>query len=109
MTRAELAKHFMISKEDKVCFNCKHFRQHYIYTKFYDRYMDYAPCGVGHCTTSRIKSRKPTQKACEHFEWKNGDGNVWQKKSVDYASGIGQVERQYRYLYIWGYFDSGKY
>ena len=76
MTMAEVAERFMISKNDKVCFNCKYFVQHYIYTKFYDSYMDYSPCGIGHCTTPRLKNRKPNHKVCEHFEWKNGDGNV---------------------------------
>lgn len=67
MTIAEVAKHFMISKEDKVCFNCKYFMQHYIYNKIFHN--DFSPCNAGHCVKSRVKDRKPTQMACEHFEW----------------------------------------
>ena len=76
MAMAKAVENLMISKDEKVCFNCKHFIQHYIYTKFYDRYMDYVHCNDGHFTEPRLKGRKPTHKACEHFEWKNGDGNV---------------------------------
>lgn len=65
----------MISEDEKVCFNCKHFCQHYIYTTTY-RGMGYSPCNAGHCVEARIKDRKPKHRACEHFEWKNGDSDV---------------------------------
>ncbi|MCI8628964.1 MAG: hypothetical protein HFE57_05600 [Firmicutes bacterium] len=57
----------MISKEKKVCVNCKYFIQHYIYDKRFNN--DFSPCNDGHCVKPRLKNRKPKNKACEHFEW----------------------------------------
>ena len=62
MTKTEK---LMISKNDKVCYNCKHFWQHYIYSKNYNRF---ETCNAVHCTEPRPKNRKPNHKAYEHFE-----------------------------------------
>ena len=67
---------FLIADDEKVCCNCKHFWQHYIYDKNFLGDYTYIACYAGHCVKPRVKNRKPKYKACEHFEWKNGDGNV---------------------------------
>ena len=48
------------------CEKCVHFRRHYIM----DKHMYYQPISDGHCVYPRLKSRKNTDKACEHFEVK---------------------------------------
>ena len=62
----------LVSKEEKVCYNCKHFWQHYIYNKRHNRF-DF--CNAGHCVKPRIKNRKPDQKACEYFKQRKEEGN----------------------------------
>ncbi len=59
-----------IAEDEKVCYNCKHFRQHYIYEKHNKKLQ---ACNAGHCVEPRVKNRKPDQKACKHFEWRNGN------------------------------------
>ncbi len=51
--------------EYQTCQNCKHFRQHYGLeeTRIFRVY-------CGHCVLSRIKNKKPDQKACEKFAQK---------------------------------------
>lgn len=67
---------FFIPEDKKICRNCKHFWQHYVYSKSYDGYMKYTPCNAGHCAIPRLKNRSPEHKACVYFEWKKGDSNV---------------------------------
>ena len=57
----------LVSKDEKVCCNCKYFWQHYVYSEFYK---GYTTCNAGHCVKPRNKNRKPEQKACEHFQKK---------------------------------------
>lgn len=64
---------FGINEKEEVCANCKHFVQHYTYS----RWKGYGACNAGHCIYPRMKSRKPGQ-TCEHFEFGN-----WEDK---YAS-----------------------
>ena len=47
---------------DKICQNCKHFRQHYI--KAGRRYQELEE---GHCVYPRLKQRERRTKACGHF------------------------------------------
>lgn len=62
-----IAERWKISKEEKVCVNCKYFIQHYIYDERFHN--DFLPCNAGHCVKPRVKDRKPGRKACERFEW----------------------------------------
>ena len=48
--------------ENKICKNCKHFRQHYI--KFGKSYRSIEH---GHCVFPRLKKRETNEKACEHY------------------------------------------
>lgn len=62
----EIMKTYMISEKEEVCSNCKYFMQHYVYDKRFCK--DFTPCNAGHCIKPRVKDRKPSHKACEHFE-----------------------------------------
>lgn len=48
---------------DKICENCKHFRQHY---GLNDHQLFRLDCG--HCVHPRLQSKKPRTRACERFE-----------------------------------------
>ncbi len=49
--------------KNKVCKDCKHFRQHYI--KFGRSYRDIA---YGHCVFPRLKKRETNEKACGQYK-----------------------------------------
>ena len=65
-----IAEALMITEEEKVCYNCKYFIQHYIYDKNNKKF---SSCNNGHCVKLRTKNKKPKNKACEHFEQKKGE------------------------------------
>jgi len=51
---------------ERLCVNCQHFIQHYTnspYTK-----QGWTAINAGHCTTPRLKDRKPLCAACIHWE-----------------------------------------
>ena len=48
---------------ERICQNCKHFRQHYVKDAL-DRY---SKCGSGHCVYPRCKPRYNDTKACQHY------------------------------------------
>ena len=58
-----------VLEEKKVCCDCKHFIQHYIFRENgrLHGYSNFITCEYGHCIYPRIKSKKSNQKACEHF------------------------------------------
>ena len=60
-----------VLEEKKVCCDCKHFIQHYIFDeqiyKLYG-YRYYKICGYGHCIYPGMKSRRQKQKACDYYE-----------------------------------------
>ena len=97
---------FLVADDEKVCCNCKHFIQYYLFNARTEECQIYHE---GLCLFTKHKHRKSTQAACKHFQQENGDGNVWQKKSVDYRGNTRQVEYWYRDLYIRGHFNSSKH
>lgn len=60
---------FGITKGAECCFNCEHFRQHYILDSLNPGYC--TPTYLGHCTYPRIKNRHVND-TCEHFKKKEG-------------------------------------
>ena len=48
---------------NKICKDCKHFRQHYV--KFGRRY---DAIGYGHCVYPRLKKRETDETACERYK-----------------------------------------
>lgn len=50
------------------CEDCKHFIQHYIKQDFAYGGSGFSEAYAGHCTTPRIKDKKPDDKACKYFE-----------------------------------------
>lgn len=48
--------------EEEQCKNCVHYRQHYTLSN-----QRATAVNCGHCTQSRMKTRKPDSKACIHF------------------------------------------
>ena len=57
----------MNNREDKICKDCKHFRQHYI--KFGRSYQEIS---YGHCVYPRLQKRESDTPACEHYKPRNG-------------------------------------
>lgn len=56
--------------EQNYCKNCKHYRQHYVRLG-----KGYTEVDDGHCVHPRIKQRKTTTPACQHFcAGKRGSG-----------------------------------
>lgn len=49
--------------KERICKNCKHFRQHY---GLDERRLFRVYCG--HCVLSRMKKKRPDTPGCEHFE-----------------------------------------
>ena len=47
---------------EEECKNCVHYRQHYTLSN-----QRATAVNCGHCTQSRMKTRKPDAKACVHF------------------------------------------
>ena len=61
-----------VSKDEIACANCVYYHQHYVSAN------DGAfciPCGCGHCTYLRTKTRKPSQH-CDKFERRENNGDV---------------------------------
>ena len=59
-------KEEIVMVENKICQDCKHFRQHYIKLgKSYQAIM------YGHCVFPRLKKRESDEKACEHYKQRN--------------------------------------
>ena len=56
---------FGITKDAKVCANCKHYYQHC--APFPEAGMGFSPIHAGHCTYPRLKNREPNQ-TCGYFE-----------------------------------------
>lgn len=52
-------------KDEKLCRDCKHFRQHYVLCRG-----EYSACYAGHCVYPRVKAREPYD-SCRYFETKN--------------------------------------
>ncbi len=72
---AIITRTLFVAEDEKVCCNCKYFVQFYtLYSYHQDNF--FTACNAGYCVQKRMKNRKPKQKVCEHFEQKNGDGNV---------------------------------
>lgn len=71
-----------ISEKEKVCANCKYFKQHYIFNE--GNFNDYiftkdgrklVPINQGHCFCTGIRKRscKATDTACYRFEEEDND------------------------------------
>lgn len=62
---------------DLFCGNCAHYRQHYILSK--------ACCeGVncGHCVYPRLKHRKPNDKVCTNYQYRNNPPGLPNRQQV---------------------------
>ena len=49
--------------EQKMCKDCEHFYQHYVYDQ-----NQYHSANCGHCVYPALKDRRPETKACVHFK-----------------------------------------
>ena len=49
--------------EEKLCQNCKYFKQHYVKVKNSGYMKTYA----GHCANPRLREKKPDAPACRRF------------------------------------------
>ena len=50
------------------CADCKYFIQHYVKRDSSCNGSEFSKIYAGHCTTPRIKYKKPDDKACKYFE-----------------------------------------
>ena len=55
-----------MEQEKKTCAGCKFFYQHYIC----NQENQYTTVACGHCTSPRLKDRRPNTPACQHFSKK---------------------------------------
>lgn len=55
-----------IQEHEEVCANCKHFYQHYVYSRLCRN--GFTASNFGHCVYPRSKNRRPGSDACDKFE-----------------------------------------
>ena len=76
-------------KEERICKTCAHYRRHYI--------IDKERCtavNCGHCVCIRIKKRRPDDRACEHYIFRDNDAEIPDREEVisylttDFLKGI---------------------
>ena len=57
------------------CCTCMYFHQHYTFDR---KKIFRVHCG--HCTMPKVKTKRPTAKACEHYERREPDENAFVSK-----------------------------
>ena len=61
--------------EDRICRNCKYFKQHYALDE-----KDLFRVFCGHCTQPKVRRKEPTSKACALFVESAADEDAFARK-----------------------------